>query len=655
MQFTLKNDVLGIEYPIQHFMSDSLHRGEFPSWFNTWSMGFPLQSILSWGVFSTPRMLIGWLLPSNIYVFQLEFLFYIMVSGWCMFKLLKTHFIADRTIALLLSCCYMLSGFTVGSSQWLLYITAMTFVPLLLYCLLNLLKNPSLKYALLFAIAIYLLFTNVHIYLFVVSFYLLVAFVIAYATGLAAKKRPDRYRKLGWLAGASLLAALLCAAPAYFTYELVQHLDRRNSIAEELTFFRSNYLHPDALSSLLLPLSAIKTTHANTEGTVLNSYIGLLPLLLLPVSIMINRKTGNRLSWVLLIASLLFLIISFGHLTPVRGWMNILPAMSRFRHPGVLRVFFNLLFILYLAWSFRKYSFDDLLDKTQPFRKTIIITLWTLFGLALFALLIHAGNTGVWKGSVRQSLKDINAGELWLIGAVVQSSVIGSLLLIIFKLPKLVPLFIAGELIINTLFCTPFFTVSTYSAKEVETIFQSPKDYPLAYSPSEASAEYTDEQGNTWPNINTFRKEVSTQVSMAGPLILEDVSKFLSNDTLKEKLTNQALIFDSKKYPTSWSLSLNEVHPKKVVAGIVNYSPAELILMQADFPGWKIYFNEKPLPLIHDKDWPFVRTIVPGGTGKLEFIYEKKGVQYSALILHSFIVIVLLWYTIGKFRRKSIV
>jgi hypothetical protein len=227
-------------------------------------------------------------------------------------------------------------------------------------------------------------------------------FIIAYAAAQAAvrslklRTAADRYKKIGWLAGASLLAAILCAAPAYYTYELVQHLDRRNSIAEELSFFRSNYLHPDALSSLLVPLSSIKTTHANTEGTVLNSYIGLLPLLLLPVSVMLNRKNGNRLSWVLLIASLLFLIVSFGHLTPVRGWMNILPAMSRFRHPGVLRVFFNLLFILYLAWSFRKYSLDDLLDKTQPFRKTIIITLWTLFGLALLALLIHAGSTGIW-------------------------------------------------------------------------------------------------------------------------------------------------------------------------------------------------------------------------------------------------------------------
>ncbi|MBK6938244.1 MAG: hypothetical protein IPH18_16295 [Chitinophagaceae bacterium] len=59
MMFTIKNDVLMIEYPIQHFISESLRNGNYPLWFNTWGMGFPLQSVLSWGVFSTPQMLTG--------------------------------------------------------------------------------------------------------------------------------------------------------------------------------------------------------------------------------------------------------------------------------------------------------------------------------------------------------------------------------------------------------------------------------------------------------------------------------------------------------------------------------------------------------------------------------------------------------------------
>nr|MBP8243591.1 hypothetical protein [Chitinophagaceae bacterium] len=82
MLFTLKNDVLAIEYPVQHFISEALRHGENPVWFNSWCMGFPLQSVLTWSVFSTPRTLLGTLLPSDIVVLHLEFLFYVMAAGW---------------------------------------------------------------------------------------------------------------------------------------------------------------------------------------------------------------------------------------------------------------------------------------------------------------------------------------------------------------------------------------------------------------------------------------------------------------------------------------------------------------------------------------------------------------------------------------------
>ena len=184
MFFSLRNDVVAIEYPIQHFISEGLRNGEFPTWFNTWAMGFPLQSVLSWGVYSTPQMLIGLLFDSNIYVLHVEFIFFIMASGCVMYKLIKTHFIIDKNLSLLLACCYMLSGFTVGSSQWLLYITCMTFIPLVIYCLLSLLKTPSLKYSILFATSFFLLFTNVHIYLTVASSYILIFFLIGHFTRL---------------------------------------------------------------------------------------------------------------------------------------------------------------------------------------------------------------------------------------------------------------------------------------------------------------------------------------------------------------------------------------------------------------------------------------------------------------------------------------
>jgi len=51
MLFGLKNDILTIEYPIKYFISECIHNGEAPVWFNTWALGFPLQSNLTWGCF----------------------------------------------------------------------------------------------------------------------------------------------------------------------------------------------------------------------------------------------------------------------------------------------------------------------------------------------------------------------------------------------------------------------------------------------------------------------------------------------------------------------------------------------------------------------------------------------------------------------------
>ena len=68
----------------------------------------------------------------NIYTLHIEFLFFILLSGWGMFYLLKRFVLQMNKWQNLLAICYMLSGFMVGSTQWLLYITAAAFIPLLL-------------------------------------------------------------------------------------------------------------------------------------------------------------------------------------------------------------------------------------------------------------------------------------------------------------------------------------------------------------------------------------------------------------------------------------------------------------------------------------------------------------------------------------------
>jgi hypothetical protein len=655
MFFSLKNDVLVIEYPIQHFMSESLRNGEFPTWFNTWAMGFPLQSILSWGVYSTPQMLTGFLFKSNVFILHAEFLVYIMASGWLMYKLLKTHFLNDRHLSLLLACCYMLSGFTVGSSQWLLYITAMTFIPLVLYCLLCLLKRPSLKYVLLSGISYYLFFTNVHIYLSVVSTYIVIIFLITWFIRLVLSKNKSLHEKLKLFKFVSLalfLILILCAAPAYYSIETISYLQRSQSLANNSMFFQSNYLHPDALSSFLFPLSSVKTSHINTEGTVLNTYIGLFPLIILPASFIITLKQKNNTAWVLLLASLVFLVISFGHLTPLRSWLNVLPGMSHFRHPGVLRVFFNLAFIFYLAVSLKNYRLPDLV--TTPVRKIIIITIISLIFLSLLTFLFQAGNLpGIWKDSFYQSIKNISKSELLLLSSAIQLFFLFALLFIIHKRQQLFSFFIITELVLNTLVCTPFFTVSTYSAMEVNKIFQSPQGFPIQQdSPFNVPATIKDERNNSWYNINTFRKQVSNNLSMPGPLILEKVSLFSGQDNLKQSLFAKKLVFINDTAGSSIdTIRVTEQLPGRVTVETSLARSEEVVLQQVDFPGWKTYYNNIELPLSKN-NMPFVSTVVPAGRGTLIFRFKKNGVVYSAVLLHIIVLLTLSFYTIKKIIIK---
>src|SRR5215207_10470500 len=107
MIYTLKNDVLAIEYPIQFFISESYRNGEFPLWMNTWSMGFPLQSILTWSVYSTPQLLSGLILGSNVFILHIQFLLFIIAAGRFMYKFLVTHLIKDKQLGLLFAGCYL--------------------------------------------------------------------------------------------------------------------------------------------------------------------------------------------------------------------------------------------------------------------------------------------------------------------------------------------------------------------------------------------------------------------------------------------------------------------------------------------------------------------------------------------------------------------
>ena len=658
MLFSLKNDVLAIEFPVQHFISEAIRNGENPVWFNSWCMGFPLQSVLTWSVFSTPRTLLATLFPSDLVVLHIEFLLYVMSSGWVMFALLRKHFGTERTLALLLSCCYMLSGFTVGSSQWLLYITGLTFIPLLIGSTLSLLRRPSAWTATGFAVSCYLLLTNVHIYLTVFTAYFLffwLLFRLLQALFKNPAAHPPPPRLVPFLLLAFLLTVLLCAAPAYYTYELVEWLERSSPLKADSVFFRSNYLHPAALQSLLLPLGTVRAAYFNTEGSVLDLYMGLLPLLLLVPSLLLNARNRNRKSGLLLGLSVFFLVLSMGHLTPLRNWLNILPGLSHFRHPAVLRAFFILAFVIYLGNSFRGTGFSALLSREGGWNRVMKIVAVFLFGLLLSVMLLHLGGTGeLWKGSIAESTRGLQYGQMLLINAALQSVLLLLLLYGLWKQKRLLAPVLILDLFINFLLCTPFYMVSSYPVSEVNQLLDYRRGFPVQLSPPSAvAAEFTDGAGNTWRNTNTFQKQVSHAVSMPGPVILAPVGHFLSSKDI-ERFKGKPLVCLDRQLLAGDSLRTIVQRPGRVEVLADLQEPGLVVLQQGYFPGWKAWLNGRPIHL-ERKNQPFVAVYLPAGKGQLLFRFVKPAVTGSAMVLHLIVLgfLGLCAFRANKFRSAS--
>jgi hypothetical protein len=650
----LKNDIVALEYPINYFISQCIRNGEVPYWFNTWGMGFPLQSNLTWGIYSTPQVLFGAAFNYNIYTLHLELLFFILLSGWGMFHLLHRYFLKDQKIAQLLAVCYMLSGFMVGSTQWLLYITAAAFVPLVVSALLALLWFPSWKNAFQFAVVYTMMFTSVYAAFNIITTYALVAFVIIYF--IRKKQKGDMVTSLKYVAIAGAFTAILCFPCLYYMLELLQYIDRGNGIDTGSAFFNSNYLHPGGLMSVLLPFSSVRMNFEGTEGTMLNTYLGLFTVLLLPLAIkkMIGEK--NKLAWALLIASILFLTASFGYLTPLRNALNVLPGFSYFRNPAIFRFYFITTIIIYLAVLFRHNSFEEVFHRrSNYYLRNVRYTIYALIGVYFILAVTHISkSSGLISPDITGLLKNISLPQAILVSSILQLAILLALLISVNtnKL-RLARWLFALDLIVNTVICTPFFSVSSYPVSRVNDMLHSIPGFPVQQSKvNSATAMYVDQKMNTWHNRNVFTKEVSSRYSYRTALNLKHFSRFVEDSIIAYSLFDHPLVY-AHTDTTNLHVTILIQKPTHVQASVQLGAADTITLFQNYYPGWKAFYNGKEVELLKI-DNPGISILAAAGPGIIDFRYERRTAWISALLLHVIVILFVLWKIYDSIKRRRI-
>jgi hypothetical protein len=640
MTNALKNDILSLEYPIKFFMSDAIHNGVSPLWFSTWAMGFPLESIITWSIFSPPGFFIAALTKYNLYTLHIEFILYIALAGCSIYYLLKKHFVQDNRNSFLLAVGYMLSGFCVGSSQWLLYITAAAYIPICLCVLLSLLSKPALKTAFLFSVAYYIMLTSVYLAFSIIASY--VFLMITIYKLFRFKKDAIHIQRILKFAGLSALFIAVLSFPClYSSIQLLTYIERGDPIVNNKDFFQSNFLHPYGLLSLIGPLACIKPQVAGTEATMMNTYMGLSVILFFPAAVMKISNT-NRKSFFLLLVALFFLLLSLGHLTPVRDVVNILPGFSYFRNAGLFRFFFILFLTLFLGQT-NYLTFNE--DRERKKRKAVTITALFISLLLVFLLTKHVHSLNSLPFSIAAAISSITKENSLALTALIQLPLLWFLYFAWRRGKRgLVSFAIVTDLIINTFICLPFFTVSNYSVKEVSNILKINPRYPVQSEPISTVAT-TYRLGNAiWFNTNVFQKRISIQSSYWGPLMLKT---FMSADT---SVTSQGpFLYDT----FSANMKIITQKPDYLLAKLQIEGPTEIYFLQNWYPGWNAYINGEKIK-IHSSEKLGMKVIV-NQSGKVVFKYKKEWLSVIALIINVIVILTALYVLLSKLRKSKII
>ena len=642
MIFSLKNDILALEFPIKYFISESLHNGVQPFWFNTWGMGFPLESIITWSIFSPLQFLWGALFHYSVYTLQAEFIFYVSLCGCSFYYLLSKHIMNDRKLTFLLSVCYMLSGFIVSSSQWLLYISAAAFLPLIVSLLLSLFKKPSLRSSLLFSCVFYCMVTGIYVAFSIIICYLLIGMVLAYVVYRLQTKQPLK-QLFVYLALATCLCIILLIPALLSSVNVLNHIQRGDPIITDLQFFSSNYFHPKGLLSLLFPLSSVRMHAANTEPLMLDCYLGLFPILLSPL--WINRKNSyTKIEIIILIVSLFFLLISFGSITPIRSWLNILPGFSYFRNAALFRIFFIFFFLLFISLRLRVFQwkgiFKEQILKKSIVRLSIILLIIVLFCFILYIRDIKNISLTNWKASIT----DLTLSQTYFLNSLTQLLFLSAIIFSLIRNKRhLFELSLIADLIFNTLICTPFFTVSSYTVTQVEQLISRTKGFPIQKE-FVSDVPVTIQKGSAiWYNTNVFKKEVSSADSYWGPLVLKNHESNL-DDTI---IFNHPIIFSPQLDSSEFKIILQE--PNHIKAVVLKDKAADIILLQNYFQGWKAFKDHQSIAI--DTTLKSQMKIHVTSPGTIEFIYNKVSLLILAMIINVFVLLTLLIQAFIKVKR----
>jgi hypothetical protein len=647
-QSTLKWDALDISLPWRLFVNDCFQNLVLPLWNPFQHHGFPIGFIPeTWYPIPT---LIGFLFGYNLFSFNFEFLFHLIIASSGFYRLSRACGLKSYS-SIFGALVFPLSGFFTANSQHLGWIIAAAWIPHVIYAYLEFRNKQQWKYGFEFVLYLFLLLSGGYPAYSIVICYILVGLAAAHfikTRGSWSNFSFSISRHLQLLVIGAIIGSVLWIC----LFELKSELLRGSGISEtEILEGSSKSIH---LMSLMFPWSTVSenNTFWMADQSMISIYLGIPALCLVALSFFLLHKSFVKWSW---IGTLFFLAVSLATELPVRTWLNVLPFFDLFRFSSLFRLFTEMGLILIASKSL-EFVVEE--AKYLKLARRIFLSAGILFLFIFLASINSFFSQLIFQSEAALNLKM----------SITRESLVNSLISF--------SLFFGCILLPNTRFITLFFTIcfvdlfltiqingrtSVFSSEpfsELSTcISDLPKGFPLPglWASMGSRSDRDLQTGPFYRNTNTLYKRIGWD-----GYIPYQFSRFdsLEKSNLYEKTLRLPPIFlsalHSDTFPNVSLISFPELNSMAENLTLENFnpnswslnanvnSPALSVLNQNYFEGWEAWVNGKPAS-VRKADKYLVSTVLQEGINLVEFHYNPGRLINGIIISGTGILLLLLW------------
>lgn len=678
--FIPKWDNLDAYFPYRHAIGEIILSGNWPLWHPYMHLGNAAYADLQAGAWSP----VVWLLTLvgggyGIHSLIIELLLCYVVAGIGMFRLLRSMCLSPR-IAFLFALTFALSGFMVGSSQLMVFLWGLAWLPWCLLWLKNLLTTHQLRFALALAACFSLNLTTASPSFSIVLTYFLSIFTVLFWI----RQRRSNYnylRSIGLLLFSALGVILLSLPYLNAFYEFAPYFNRLAGLSLERIL--ENPFTPRAYLTYVLPYISIANSEFffGTDLSLRSGYLGIAGFFGALLGFVAVRFSGR---WWLMVAVIVSLILAAGELTGVYHLLYHLPGFDTFRHPSLFRGYTIFFMLMAAALTLQRLSDREQLQK-WVIRGSVALTIVTT--TALIFLLCQAPLNEI-SGTLDNLLALQEFPEF---GTHAHATI--NLLILFFALGisalarlftklnsiQLIILFTTTELALIAWVMAPTTVFITTAQEEVSAFMQQLPDAPAQQFNETPLNELTHDQGfvappGVWQNLSVFYKQPAQNgynplqfksyeslsksgklaYIIANPIVYSPQKQLLSIDEYAQGNEKEpGLLWGVNDAPTAvvgqLQLDSTKIGYNRFEAFVQNQIPEKswLVLNQNYHHQWKAHCNSEELNVFRVNDGVMGVQIPPEVKGTLVWKYQSPRTTYAAIIA------LLCWIvTTGFFVRR---